>query len=218
MKPEYLIARAHSFLQPAPRVELCDFCRPSVTYFDPRNERLTDVEFLGNRLLRKALCYTREDGEVASIKLFHSLTLPIDNVQRLIKFLHLDINIRSNRQEETLHVRRARNGIDKQRTPTILYARGASVLLNAPITKAIKDRIKRWPMGIGKTNANTAFIPVDFNAAFAVKEARKVAEKGGFAPFFHTLMIRCSASRVQLAVPVIGWILERIALQHGATA
>lgn len=212
MQPEYLVAGAHSLLKPAPRVELGDFGRPSVSALDARNERLADAELCGDLLLHSAVCDCGQNSSVPLIQSVHPLTLPLDDCEGVVGLFCLDRNEGAHSQQEALHIWRGRNGVAVE--PPVAPFSAAFVFLNPPVAEPLVDGIERWAVSVCETQSHAALVLVDLDAALPIKEARDVAEEGLFAEIVHPYAlthIRVSNNIEAMAVPVMRWIGERIA-------
>lgn len=211
VKPEQLIARAHSLLQPPSRVELGDFGGPCVAALDARNELLADVELGGNILLHPTVLDRREHRAIAGVQVVHALALAGDDAERLIGLDGLDIQVGANGEQESLNVGGRRYGVAVEALMAALSA--PPVFFDAPVTEPSMHGVQRRSMRVCEPQSNAALILVDFDAALAIKEASEIPDKSVVREVVHPLNVShgSHANNVSMAVPVVRWIGERIA-------
>lgn len=212
MQPEYLIAGPHALLQSAPSIEVLDLARPCVAALDPRNKRLADPELSGDVLLHAPICDCREHGGISPVECLHALALAADDAKRMICLFSLDGDERANCQQKALYIRGGGYGEAEQ--PLVASLHATAILFNPAIPEPLMDGVQCRPEGVGEPQSHPAFVLVDLDAAFPVKEASDVAQEGVFTPIHHPYSLahaRVSNNAV-MAVPVMRWIGERIQL------
>lgn len=217
MQPEYLIAGAYTLFQTAPGVKVLDLARPRVTALDTRNQSLADAELYSDVFLHSTGCDSSEYIGVAFVERLHALSLSADDAECVVRLFSLDGDEGANGKQEPLDIGSRGNGVTEKPLVASLYA--TAVFFDATVTQPLMDGVQCRPDGVGEPQANPAFILIDLDTAFPIKEACDVAQEGVFAPILHPYSIphaRVSNNAV-MAVPVMRWIGERIAAVDALT-